>query len=536
MRFNHFMLLITFQFIGFLHVVSQSADVKFQKRIQETADEILYGVQSSRGTNLYLPSYILCGFTTSVGQGNRDALLIKLGHFGDTLFMKTYGAGLGEWFTDVDTCSDGGYIMAGTTSSATSRDFFIVRTNSVGDTLWTGIFGGAMREEAMGVVQTSDQGFLAVGQTDSWGAGLMDMYVVKLDKFGKMQWGKTYGGAKDDIANSVMELPGGGYVVLGETESYGAGAKDVYMLRLNNQGDTVWTKTFGTTAVEDGKNMVVRNGNIYLVGNTTPAPGGNKDALLLRCDLQGKLKSAFALGTDSIDVARSIGYSKNEMFTIGGYTLIEGKSDAEGFAFIVDTLGQVHSAKHYGSGQNDYFYDGAMGVYSEAIFVGRTDGFNAMSGDGYVVKTDSGLYSTCNEVLMTIKSTKANITQSNGAIISINLNRKRMPFGVVDQVLGDSVLCYESWVGINNESMDNGFNVSPNPASGKVTISLSQEFGASSGVVTLFNLYGEKVLQKTTNQSITHLDLSRLQEGVYLLNVRFNNGDSSTEKLVVMKK
>jgi arginine repressor len=98
---------------------------------------------------------------------------------------------------------------------------------------------------AYSIVQSSDGGYVVAGRTLSFGAGLDDMYVVKLDSSGNVVWTKTIGGRSWDVANSIIQSSDGGYVVAGRTESFGAGLDDMYVVKLDSSGNVVWTKTIG---------------------------------------------------------------------------------------------------------------------------------------------------------------------------------------------------------------------------------------------------------------------------------------------------
>jgi hypothetical protein len=87
------------------------------------------------------------------------------------------------------------------------------------------------------LIQTSDGGYAIAGATKSFGAGEWDVYVVKLNANGNLQWTKTIGGPKDDYGNSLIQTSDGGYAIAGHIESFGAGEWDVYVVKLDRNGD-----------------------------------------------------------------------------------------------------------------------------------------------------------------------------------------------------------------------------------------------------------------------------------------------------------
>ncbi|MBD3232506.1 MAG: T9SS type A sorting domain-containing protein [candidate division Zixibacteria bacterium] len=118
------------------------------------------------------------------------------------------------------------------------------------DTLWTRQFGGADDEWAMSVDRTDDGGYIIAGSTLSFGAGLTDIYFVKTDEFGDLQWSKTYGGSHLDDANKVLNGPNGGYIIAGSTVSFGPGNYSSWVLGTDSQGDTLWTRVYGISMLD----------------------------------------------------------------------------------------------------------------------------------------------------------------------------------------------------------------------------------------------------------------------------------------------
>jgi uncharacterized delta-60 repeat protein len=177
--------------------------------------------------------YIVAGYTWSFGAGGYDFYLVKTNSQGDTLWTRTYGGRDWDNAYSVQQNADGGYIVAGHTLSfgAGIRDFYVVRTNSQGNTLWTRTYGGSMGDEAYSVQQIADGGYIVAGLTSSSGAGLSDFYLVKTNSYGEPLWTRTYGGSMGDEAYSVQQTADGGYIVAGYTSSFGAGSYDFYLVK-----------------------------------------------------------------------------------------------------------------------------------------------------------------------------------------------------------------------------------------------------------------------------------------------------------------
>lgn len=200
--------------------------------------------------------YIAAGYTLD-GGGNMNATLFKTDSAGDTLWTKIFGGGIGNpagWADCVQTTSDSGYIMVGTTFNfgAGNADVYLIKTNQNGDTLWTRTYGGLSRDEGLSVVQTSNGGYMIVGTSDSFGAGGYDVYIVKTDSLGNIIWSKAYGGNGYDFGNSIKKTNDGGFIIGGETQSFPAGNYQFYLLKIDSLGSIMWATSFGSNGIETG--------------------------------------------------------------------------------------------------------------------------------------------------------------------------------------------------------------------------------------------------------------------------------------------
>ena len=185
-------------------------------------------------------SYIVAGQTYIYGAGGIDIWILKLTSDGMIEWQKTYGGTENEITHSILRTSDGGYIAAGLTYSlgAGSSDCLILKINSVGDIEWQKAFKGNHADAAYSIQQTVDGGYIVAGETSSFGAGRYDFWILKLNILGDLEWQKTYGGSENDEASFIQQTVDGGYIVTGSTESYGAGFGDFLILKLFSNGDS----------------------------------------------------------------------------------------------------------------------------------------------------------------------------------------------------------------------------------------------------------------------------------------------------------
>jgi len=231
--------------------------------------------------------YVICGYAYTGAAGLESVYLIKTDSTGNMVWNRTFGGSNNDYGHSVQQTTDGGYIVAGTTMSVGGGywDFYLVKTDSVGNLMWSRNYGGDTYDEGYSVQQTNDGGYIIAGSTLSYGAGRWDAYLIKTDADGDTIWTRTVGGANNDYGYSVQETMSGDYVVAGWTSSYGVDAFDVYLFKTDTNGNLMWSRTFGGNAEDKG--YCVRqtaNGDYIVVGETNSSGAGESDVWLIRVE------------------------------------------------------------------------------------------------------------------------------------------------------------------------------------------------------------------------------------------------------------
>jgi len=223
--------------------------------------------------------YIITGLTESFGAGSADVWLVRTDGAGDTLWTKTYGGVGYDRGSSVQRTSDGGHILVGCTNS--NGAVWLLRTDTLGDTLWTKTYGEVGYNYGHYVRQTSDDGYVIAGWID---ATLdTDVWLLKTDSLGDTVWTKSYGDTLDDRGYSVQQTSDGGYILVGYTDSFGAGSSDLWLVRTDSLGDTLWTTTYGWTGAEGGIEVQqTTDGGYIIAGETNSFGAGSYDVWLLR--------------------------------------------------------------------------------------------------------------------------------------------------------------------------------------------------------------------------------------------------------------
>jgi len=265
--------------------------------------------------------YIITG-CTSYGAGGGDVWLIKTDANGDTLWTKTFGGCCWDRGNSVDQTADGGYIITGWISYEPGEtDVWLIKTDANGDTLWTKTFGGSGEDMGNSVDQTTDGGYIITGYTLPYGAGGGDVWLIKTDANGDTLWTKTFGGSGHDEGYSVKQTADGGYIIAGYTWSYGAGGGDVWLIKTDANGDTLWTKTFGGSGHDEGYSVKqTADGGYIITGCTWSYGAGGGDVWLIKTDANGDTLWTKTFGGSCEDRGYSVKQTADGGYIITGYT------------------------------------------------------------------------------------------------------------------------------------------------------------------------------------------------------------------------
>jgi hypothetical protein len=251
----------------------------------------------------------------------------------ETVF-KTYGGPMAETGWNVINTGDGFLITADTASfGAGNKDVYLIKTDEKGGLIWTRTYGDAGADTGIGLCKANDSGFLTAGGTSSYGSGETDVYVVKIDKDGELIWDRTFGGTNYDYAYSISPAPGG-YILTGYTSSFSKNPdSDLYLLKINEKGEKLWEKTFGGASWEAGYSVIsLRQGGYAIAGYTDSYGSGKTDMYIIRTDASGNCVWARTFGGIREDRASSIIQAKDNNLVIAGKS---GSYAARGFGWDI---------------------------------------------------------------------------------------------------------------------------------------------------------------------------------------------------------
>jgi predicted secreted protein len=252
---------------------------------------------------------------------------------------------------------------------------------------WQNYWGGYNMEVGNAIQQTSDDGFIIAGGTFSFGAGLSDVYLIKTDSLGNTEWTRTYGGPGDDLANSVKQTRNGGYILAGHTNSYGARGYDIFLIRTDAQGDTLWTRTYGTTNDERGVCLQITHDDGYIIVKSDPS--------LIKTDSLGNL-----LWEKSYTIHPFAWYESQaswvEQTIDGGYVITGhrryiryGPQPYEVFLVKTNPFGDTLWTQMYKEPFDDYAYSVQQTMDGHYLIAGTTESCGAGGSDAWLIKADA---------------------------------------------------------------------------------------------------------------------------------------------------
>ena len=182
--------------------------------------------------------YVLAGYSDTWGHGRKDAYVLKVDKSGNRIFARVFGYNYDEVANQIIESNDGGYILVGTTDSDTDRrrDIFVVKLDAKGKRIWQYRYGTREEDEGLSITRAHDGGYVLAGYTKDTKNYDRDLYLIKIAENGDALWEKRYGGSRDDVANKIKKTADG-YIVVGYRYSTQTFSKDVYMVKVDKNGN-----------------------------------------------------------------------------------------------------------------------------------------------------------------------------------------------------------------------------------------------------------------------------------------------------------
>ena len=495
------------------------SQVKFQKILGrnsfDTSGEVVLETDSS---------FYMSGTTTTMATGY-DMCVTKFNKFGDTIWSKNYGGTGLEYGGLIKKAHDGNFLCVGQTLSFGSGNYdtYIVKINPLGDTLWTKAVGSPLIDLVTRCIILPNDDFILLSSLDSTGFGNNDVQFIKMDANGNVLWNRLYDAFNDNEITDILQSSDSGFILTGSTNSFGAGDYDSFVIKVDSLGNLSWAKTYGGILGEGSFHIVKSSNGYAITGNIKSFGQGGSDVYLLKLDLNGNIVWAKTYGTSTDETSTGIALSNDNGFAISGnYGLTTG-SNIDVILLKADSLGNLLWTKKYGSASLDFGGNLIQTADNGYFIPGSSISFTSTYYSDYFIKTDSLGNSGCYEnnlslitmditSLLSITNPTPNV-YSDPSIVAINTQTIISSDGLIE-----STLCFTTDVK-ETEKIKDEFNIYPNPANNFIDV--ETEFKNYS--VSVFDDMGNLILKEKTNQNKTRIDLSSFSNGIYFIQLQSND-------------
>ncbi len=300
----------------------------------------------------------------------------------DTTWTKIYGGDRDDKAYDIISTADSGYLVIGSTSSFgfDNSQMYFLKLDSTGAIMWSKSHGGSNQEAGHAVIQTQDGGYLGVGYTNSWGSGGFDLLMVKLDANGNTIFEKYFGGTDWDFAWDVLETQPNVFVMAGETQSFGSGGKDAWIVRYDASNDIFdWNKTIGGSDIDDYKAITPNpTGGFYAAGRGVQTGHPDEDVMVTRFDANGDTIWNRYYGDTLQDYANDIEHLNNSKVAITGTTFFSSDT-TQTLVLSIDSVGQKAFLDFWGLGFSKF--EGQKVIEMDSNRIGISSTFDAFPGN-----------------------------------------------------------------------------------------------------------------------------------------------------------
>lgn len=445
---------------------------------QSTYTRIFSGPSYDDGVAAYrLPNkeIRLVGNTGSYGHGGTDIWLIALDSNGNFLWQKFYGTPENEKATDAIMTPQGDLFIIGYTDKyyAESYQLYFLGLDILGQVITSKTYGGKNWDFGYGICQTSDSTFALVGETYSQGNGQSDVYLLHLNRTGDVLWTKTYGGANEDRGNAIKLAGNQDLIVAGATKSYGNGTSDFYLLRLDSNGDSIWTKVYhDITDAEFLDVLPTPDTALVVCGYHLDSLDTYRDMDLMKFSDAGNLiwdhRYQFLEGSDCY--ANSLVNRSNGSILFGGTSTYRPTADAR--VIQSDSGGWWQSSVFLGTNNfDDFGYKiTADDFHGEHYFmIGTTKGYGVSRSGVFLIRLDSNLYADTNR-LVDFPTAISENTNTQSIQIYPNPSQDILNIQLPNQIIDGELRIYDLvgrqvffeklgssiYIEVNTQSLNNG--------------------------------------------------------------------------------
>lgn len=326
--------------------------------------------------------------------------------FSQQLWLKSYSKSSDVVFNSFTLTSDGGMVLTGYTQIFTSptfredeeiqSDLLITKLNSLGEIELQKTYGSTGSDIGYSVIESTKGGYVVAGETTSFGASSTDGFVLRVDETGNVLWAKIIDGGSEDWAVDIKETEKGSYIALGTTKKSGgdnsASNYDIFLIGIDNDGKVLWQKQYDGGGDDVGYCLLKTSAGDFIVGGATTSKGnGDYDTLVMKSDAGGVLKWQKIFGTNNDDYGYYVTESKDGGFLLVGETFLKDKKNRMGYsnAYVVriNSFGGDEWQKSYGFAKNNFALS-AKPMGKQGFVIGGGSKASAESFSSWTFKID----------------------------------------------------------------------------------------------------------------------------------------------------
>ena len=325
--------------------------------------------------------FVIAGYTNSFGDGSGDVYVARFNSAGQLMWVRSIGGENAENAFSVTQTRDGGFLVVGYVwfDFYYTHSIYAVKLDSLGNPVWTKMIGNfSGNDVGRSVVQTNDEGFVIVGRSNTFSGEFSDVYIVKLDSSGNLLWAKTIGdGFGEDKAYSVIQTDDGGLLIAGYTHLVDSNGADIYVIKLDSAGNLEWTRTIGTPIGDIGYSVIqTKDGGFAIAGSTQQFDQQVSDVYVIKLNRFGQVIWTRTIGDSLWDEGNAIlELDDSDLVVVGStcplYPFQSGDCDI--LLIRLDQNGNLKWAKVVGGEASERSYGVMQGANGDLILAGEIE-------------------------------------------------------------------------------------------------------------------------------------------------------------------
>ena len=531
----HMKKFIALIFLSVLNLINIYGQFNFQ--------HLIGGADNDRAQTIFSTfdnGFIVNGASFSFGIGDVDATLFKTDNQGQIIWSFAYGTPVYDNSEYAIETSDHNIVCAGRSNlqAGSPTAAIIFKSDPSGQLLWSKSYGGTANDDIVQIIETSDNGYAAIGFSESLSSGSSDILFIRTDINGDTIFTRSYGTIEDEDGSNIIQLPDGGFIITGRQITYPGGKQesDGLLLRTDASGNLLWTKMYGDSLWEELTAVKLLPDNGYIIsGSTSTFGAGNYDILLMKTDSSGSVQWSKTFGKSWTDAGYDIYINPDFSFVISGYTESLGYGHRFGtdssniFLLKTNENGDLLWMETYGDGLQDEAFRSAKASDGGYLIAGFTNNYHLNDSSQMIfIKTDSLGFTGCHE---------QRVTPVDSAI---TMPFQSVSFNQLSGLSEDTLILIQTSINPANDdaclfasvnskiSFEPSLSISPNPFNDKIKIESENN---ETNEIIIYDIFSRKIFSKKFQKN-TVLNTENFEKGIYLYEIHDEKGMLQKGKII----